>query len=231
MKSRTCTSTLSLLLALGGLRIAAPGPAIAPAGLVDTTGSTQMLTLPENVALAEWESDGHTRLFQERSGDVLDSNVDVDMSAPGEVRHGALDVVSTTIAAGTAIDSWFLHQDKVGDGGHILTNGSITFDTDILGIIYMTDSLDATDGLLGAIGTTYGTGREEFRGLDFPNGKHDAVSISVDHRTLSYTMLTADCSDQIRIITAAVPAPGPLALILLSGLASRSRRRRTSGNH
>lgn len=226
MNSRTKTSVLLLSLALAGLRLASPGPALAPAGLIDTTGSTQMLTAPENVSLAEWESDGHTRLFQERQGDILGAAVNVDMSVPGEARHGMLLASSSTIAAGTAVDSWFLHQDKVGDGGHILTTGSITFDTDILGIIYTTESLDETDSLLGAVGTLYGTGREMYRGLDLPNGKHDAVSISDDRRTLTFTMLTADCSDQIRIITAAVPSPGAIALLALSGLAGRSRRRR-----
>lgn len=215
----------AVLLGLGVIRILHTGPDLAPAGLVDTTGSIQTLTAPPDVSLSAWEHDGKTRLFQERMAATLSQDLNVDIGAPGNYR-GALDLAPNTITAGSVVDSWLIHQDKVGGQGHILTSGSVTFDCDIIGVIIMTQSLDASDQMVGAVGTLYGTGREEFRGLDLPNGRHDAVTISDDRRTLSFTMLTAEASDQIRVITASVPAPGGLALLATSLLTGLRRRRR-----
>jgi hypothetical protein len=218
--------SVTLAVGLGATFMLHSGPLRSRAGLIDTTGTIQTLTAPSDVSRGAWESDGKTRLFQERAGAILAGDLTVDSSAPGQVNHDLFNISPSVVAEGTAVDTWLLHQDRIGSEGYIFTSGSITFDCKILGVIFRTQSLDATDALLGAAGTNYGTGGDIYRGLDVPGTRHDSITLSEDCRTLSFALRTGLACDQIRIITAAVPAPGSLVLLAISAFTALGRRRR-----
>ena len=93
-----------------------------------------------------------------------------------------------------------VHCDRVGRSGtDLFLHGTVTTDTDILGIAILEPTLDATDPILGAPGTTYPTGDQQRRlNLD---GQDDFVVFQVDRRTVEIQCdLTTDV-DQVRIIT------------------------------
>ncbi|MCY2972895.1 MAG: hypothetical protein NTZ30_19815, partial [Planctomycetota bacterium] len=76
--------------------------------------------------------------------------------------------------------------------------GSITFDLPIIGIVSTDANLNASD-IFGSNGTFY---PKSVRATD-PGS--DFFSISADRKTLTYDLQTAGFSDDLRIITAAIP--------------------------
>ena len=152
-----------------------------------------------------------------------------------------------TIAAGTTVNSYFLHADPVGtstDSSDVMSiTGTITFDAPILGLIWSGVScnncpvsnmyLDSSD-YLGATGTSYPTGGlgrgyeiDDFYAI---NGTQDFVTISSDGYSLSTVSSAAQplFSDQIRVVTAVVPLPLPVwmmasGLMVLFGVARKKR--------
>ena len=76
--------------------------------------------------------------------------------------------------------------------------GSITFDLPIIGIVSTNANLNASDSF-GSNGTFYPkSGRATNVGSDF-------FSISADRKTLTYDLQMGSASDDLRIITAAIP--------------------------
>ena len=201
------------------------GPTVH-ADIISTTGSAQIVEAPESVMRGAWESNTHTRVFQEQSNFTLQSNLGVDISLTGTCASPE-DCSPMDIAAGTIVNSYFVHQDAVGRHGHIFLHSSITFDQTILGVIVSNANLNASDPVLGALGTLYPTGTDLLRTLDYPQAQ-DAVTISDDRHTISLDLQTQVAMDHIRIITAAgpVPAPGSLALLAMAGLTAFGRRAR-----
>ena len=128
--------------------------------------------------------------------------------------------------AGGVFDSHMLHFDA--STGVAVAQGSVTFNGNIVGVIYENNLLDISDGPLGFGGTTYATG-DPFRSMTSILG---TTSYSVSGNTLNFT-LWANSSPawpnkmvQLRVLTDAVPAPGVAALLGLAGLAGRKGRRR-----
>ncbi len=61
--------------------------------------------------------------------------------------------------------------------------GSITFSTDILGVIVLSATLNATDSILGLVSVSYPE-TDAGRGLELTN--QDSFSISADLRTVTF---------------------------------------------
>ncbi|MCZ6734948.1 MAG: hypothetical protein O7C65_04065 [Planctomycetota bacterium] len=196
-------------------------PGIASAGIIDTTGAILEILPPPSVELGALEDSSHIFAFTEMLELPLGDELAVDITSPGfygEVR----DLMPGLIGAKTVVDVYFIHFDPVVGLVNLL--GSITFDQDILGVIVLSDSLNATDGTLGFPPTAYPTGLIN-RGLDFGGVYSDFITLSKDLRTISINWQATRKVDQIRIITA-IPAPGALVLLGLAGLARTTRRRR-----
>lgn len=196
-------------------------PGIASAGIIDTSGAILQIVPPSSVELGALESSSKIFAYTEMLGLTLDYELAVDITSPGfygETRN----LTPGSIGAKTAIDIYFVHFDPVSGLVNLL--GSITFDQDILGVIVLNDSLNATDRTLGFPQTAYPTGLNN-RGLDFGGIYSDFITLSENRRTISINWQATRRVDQIRIITA-IPAPGALVLLGLAGLAGTTRRRR-----
>jgi len=127
----------------------------------------------------------------------------------------------TGTVSGT-FDSHFVHFDLASGVG--VVGGSMTFSSNIVAVIYQDTLLDLTDPTFGWGGTTYAT--------FMPFRSHGAALNGSNYFIIGNTMqftLAADTTTrmiELRVLTQAVPAPGPLAMIGLGGLVATGRRRR-----
>ena len=197
----------------------------ARAGYLSETGMIKVVAPPPSVVLGAFQSDSDIQTFIEQQRLVLTSSVKVDDTASGTFTSDA-SLVSGTIAANTSVDSYFFHSDPVS--ANQIFSGSVTFTTAILGVIVLSDSLSATDSLLGHPGTTYPTG-DGGRGLELSTTQ-DFFTLSADKKTLTFQFNTHENVDEVRVLTAptTVPEPSSLALLglgtlVLTGVASRRR--------
>lgn len=211
------------------------------ASIVSTTGSVNSVVPPASVDVSGSENSVAIIAFNEQQGLRLTSSLSVDyLDSSGSV--GAL-------AIGSKVNSYFIHFDPVGtsvsSNDLVTVVGSITFDTQISGLIYSGVAcalcpatpayLDASD-YLGVGSTIYSTA-EIGRGLEldldpYYTGRGDFFSISTDGYTLDLSMTSYPLYlDQIRVITYASPVPVPAAVYLFFsgfltlGLMGRKRKR------
>jgi len=132
-----------------------------------------------------------------------------------------VNIGASPIAAGTEISSEYVFFDP-GPTQHL--TGTVTFGTDVLGVITSTKDLAASD-FLGAPGVNYLDPAN--RGLE----AGDSVTISAPNQiTVDFT--ASSPGDYIRVITAgpapAVPEPGTLGFVAsgMIGLVLLRRRQR-----
>lgn len=155
---------------------------------------------PSDVRAGAFESaTGSAVILQERN-DSLDSELDVDfLAAPGVFGsgEGMSSPMTGNLSAGTLVTSYLLHFDPVDEGGEpISSEGSVTFDRPLLGILFESMELDASDAILGSVGV-YARGE---RSLDLADS--DWLQISDDLRTLSFDLTVAGSElIQLRVLT------------------------------
>jgi hypothetical protein len=199
------------------------------ADIVGTSGSVVIIPPPTDARLGDLVDLDVLQVFPESSGVVLGSALGVNATASGTYDNGA--GPGGDLSAGTTVDSFMVVCDS---GGRSATcTGSITFDTNVLGLIFSTADLAASDSILGIPGTLY-SGTLVNRGQE----AGDSVTLSADLRTVSFIDTVASPGDDIRIVTApetaaTVPEPSSVALIggcllLLVGRRVRAGRRQTS---
>lgn len=131
-------------------------------------------------------------------------------------------VPAASIPSGTCVDSWFLNWDPGSPVSSLQVDGSVTFQTQILGVDALDGSLDATDATFGNPRSTYPTGAAG-RGLEVlnaPSGKSNSSgnpdSFSIDSTSTQLTVHgDADSSDwdQMRVFTACVPTTSTVNII------------------
>ena len=202
---------VSALLAFGLLGTAAEGAII-------TTLRVQVTGAPFDITPDALQSDRHAFAFYEGTyawpflgGNRIDA-----------VLRGVYDANTHlgdyNLPRGTRVDSYYFSADQnpdVGQGADRIT-GFITFDAPILGVIKRVGRLDNTHGPLGAPGTLYPFQNQFNNAWDLELGNEstgaDAFAITPDLRTLVFSVRTANNTDQLRILTAAVPEPAGWAL-------------------
>lgn len=148
----------------------------------------QIITPTEGIGGDSFEPEQYTdnyhfQVFDEQQGVVLGSDLTPDWGS--------------TIPSGTTVNSHFVHFDQVGTTTWFRACGEITFDGDIIGLIVLSDSLDATDTLLG-LDVTYPPASVDYRGLE-STGDQDLYWVSGD--TLWVDLQALNWLDQIRVIT------------------------------
>jgi len=131
---------------------------------------------------------------------------------------------NTVAMAGTRVDShmFFMNQESGAPDPVVETSAQFSFSSTVLGIITSDGALDATDTLLGALGTTYEAGFTA-RGLE----GGDSVSFAGNTVTLNFRLTQP--GDWVRVITEADLAPVPLpagAPLMLVGLGAFALMRR-----
>jgi predicted outer membrane repeat protein len=117
------------------------------------------------------------------------------------------DLQPGTLPTDAIVHSYLMHFDPYRTPVETQTiMGSLTFDAEILGVIVLSGSLDASDNTLGAATTIYPLpGTVTGRGLDLDTQGQDAVVVSADRRTLTLTTsVYAHHVDQMRVITGIV---------------------------
>lgn len=202
----------------------------ASANSVSTTGAMTLVTPPSSVVQGSLESNTEQFLFQEQSGLKLGSSLAVDITTAGTFTSLA-SLTPGFIPAATVVNSYLIHAEAVNVGAASYM-GSVTFNSAILGIIVLSQSLDKTDALLGHVGTLYPVaGSEPSRGLEIGSAlPFDTVSVS--GQTVMLTDAVNGAQDEIRVITATTPVstvPEPDTVLLLGtgllGLMSAVRRK------
>jgi len=196
------------------------------AGIVSASGAAMQIAAPGSaVANSSLESFTNAFVFGERQNVTLAQAAPVDATTTG-LFDALSDLTPGSVAIGTVVSSYYLHADPVGASSTLYTYiGSITFDSDILGVAAQNADLLATN-FLGAAGTTYPSAAN-VNGLDFSEGT-DSFTISGDRRTLSFKLVAYAGSDALRVITEenAVPEPGALGLAFAAAGALALTRRR-----
>jgi hypothetical protein len=158
---------------------------------------TLLPTAPASVREGALESNTTMFAFDEQQGATLANSVSVDITVPGTYDDSA-NLTSGTIAAGTVVNSHLIHADRLDGGGHVMYEGTLHVDSNILGIAILRPSLDATD-ILGVPGTSYPTG-VTVRRLNLDE-QDDFVIEQTDRRTVTVKSDLLGAFDQVRIIT------------------------------
>ncbi|MBX3359834.1 MAG: hypothetical protein KF705_00105 [Phycisphaeraceae bacterium] len=214
--------TTPLAVALGCI---AP---IASADIISVGGAATLIPRPADATLGALESDTTAFVWNEAQSVTLGSPITIDASAPG-LYESILDFETTTLPAGSVVSSHLIHFDTVGSELHWV-NGSVVFDSDIIGVIawnrpgqrHLGES-DATFGL----DTLLEPGRDRRGVFDDGDGTvpgDETFTISADRRTLSFNLGVSFPYDHIRVITA-VPSPATLPVMAALGLGAMRRRR------
>lgn len=225
------------LAAFAGLGIS--GSAFA--GILTWSGQLQLVgdaETPISFEYGQMASNEHMALYVESVGHTLDEGLMADI--PGEAdtyTRFNRPAQPFEIEAGTFIDSFFIHQDLVGNNPNfgLLMSFSITFDQPILGLIVGGDWADASlfrttlddSDFLGA-NASYTKNSDLRRRGSLEGSSAEFLTISADGYTLTGALhATGVHVDNVRIITesAIIPTPGATALLGLAGLLMYRRRR------
>jgi hypothetical protein len=183
---------------------------VAQAAISGTTGAVTSGTIPADLTTGASESDSYIYVYPEQSEVTLGAGLDVDITSTGTYDEWA-DLTPGTIPIDTVVDSFIAHFDKVGDSGTLVSlAGTVTFDTPILGIVIITEKLDASDDPVGVGTTTYESDSPDPTWHDYReaelNGSQDTV-ILVDAYTVEFDVLaTGQAIDEVRIITEVLKA-------------------------
>lgn len=194
----------------------------AYANIIAITGNIQWILPPASVVTNSGLENNKTAfLFKEQMSYLLGGNALVNISTPGFYNsNGSLS--GGAVPTGTTIDSYYYHADPVGNAStnNQSYSGTITFDTDVLGIDVLDGGLSATN-FLGFFGTLYSNS-----GQGFELGGPDTITLSADRRTITVFNLANSAADDFRVITA-VPEPASIALLFLglAGLALSMRKK------
>jgi hypothetical protein len=221
--SRLMLVVLALLLGTG---------ASSRAGYSSETGAVQVIAAPPSVQPGALMSNTFVQTFVEHQSLTLTSSVHVDDTAAGTFTSPA-SLVGGSIASGSQVDSYFFHSDPTAKAETY--TGSVTFTSDIIGVIVLSHSLNLTDAQLGAVGTSYPTGVSN-RGLELgTTSDKDSFTLSADLKTLTFSLHTSSAIDEIRVLTEPTAVPEPASALLLGlaipgvlGLARLRRNRNAS---
>jgi len=223
------------------MSVAAAGT--ASAGIASFSGQLSMVPSTESPLSFKWgdmANDETMALYIETTGFTLQNPLKADVPGNNGTYHRFNRPAQPfAIPAGTLIDSYFIHQELVGNNPNKFAamSFSITFEQPILGLIVGGDwhdgelyrtTLDDSD-YLGGPGVQY-TKNADLRRRGALEGLAHAefLTISNDGYTLTGSLHSrAVHVDNIRVITmgSVIPTPGSVAILGLAGMIGLKRRR------
>src|SRR5262245_31078488 len=131
-------------LAASLLLTATPGHAT-----ISASGNIEIQAAPPSVERNALQAPGPNeprviiRGFVEQEDLVLPSAITVDFTDPGLYKNFTnLPATKPTIAAGTKVNSFFLHSDQAAGSRGVRFRSAVTFDSDVLGAIVMRQTFD-----------------------------------------------------------------------------------------
>lgn len=169
---------------------------------LSATGAVQILTeryrsVAPNDGL---ESDSVFFLIPEKKGYELTKPLAIDAQDP-DTLGGSAELIDDSLAAGTTVDSYLLHFDKVGSSNSdVRLEGTLRLPGRLLGLITTEEHLNASDAPLGVHGIHYpepGSLR-----LTEIGRTADRVVIGPERRTLDLALTTNASADHLRILIA-----------------------------
>jgi hypothetical protein len=193
--------------------------------IISSSGAVQVIAPPADVVTGHFEDDSIVYTFAEKQFTQLMQSVPLDISVPGIVQGTVPNLSPSSVPAGAVVNSYYLHFDIVGSPsqGQFPADGSVTFDSEILGLIVLTDHLIQTNTSLGALGTVYETG--DLAGFEFTNGE-EWINLHADRRTVEFHLSVNVAADNFRILTA-VPEPSSISAMVVAAAWCIRRRYRT----
>ena len=236
--------TQRLLVGLALCMLAMVLPVAVWAAVTATTGEVHKGAPPASVAINQHEHDDDSgspsgaHAFDEEQDyvtkapialDVCTTNTSAFVICPTP-RGGRVDATADlragTIPAGTCIDSHFLHADRPGVGSPtsgVVYDGSVSFDSEILGVILLSPGLIASDADPGLAPTvTYDA--TPTRGLELDT-EGDEITINTSAKRIQVGFDVRLAMDQIRVITLgdASKCPGQAKTLSLTPTAAANR--------
>ncbi len=215
----------------------------ASAGIASWSGQLQMVPQtesPVSFSYGALANDQAMSLYMEAQSYTLEQPLMIDIPGQSGTYHRFNRPTTLgTIEAGSFINSYFIHQDLVGNNPNksIIMEFSITFEQPIIGLILGGDwhdgewfrtTLDDSDYLAGP-GVSHTTNSAlRKRGALEGSAWAEFLTISEDGYTLSGSLHSLGVHvDNVRIITlgSTIPTPGSIALLGVAGLVVSRRRR------
>lgn len=202
-----CSIILGALLSL-----AATAPLSAQTIVATTFNDSFTLTAGDSVARNGGDFESNSEFF------ILRENT-VTLTTPLLLDSGGV------VPVGTTVTSFLVHFDPAtSHWGHAA--GNVTFDQNVLGLIYRSPRLRATDDEFSVVGVTYPTwANAPFRGLDFFTFDYAYL----DDASTVRAAARGHGLDQFRIIVVPEPstygaAMGALVLLLVGYRRFREKR-------
>jgi hypothetical protein len=195
------TLVANLVMTTAGLTAASAAP----------IGQVHVETAPAAIPDGSGQSNLYAQEFEERADLTLPTALQIDVvpsptGTPTTIASTADLQSGLTIPGGTAINSYFFLSDPSKTSGQRFA-GTLQFNSKVLGVILTSKSLNQSDSIVGALGTTYqqGTGR----GLDLTTGT-DSLTLDPDGDVddVSFNVETYSDTDQFRVITAGTLSSG-----------------------
>ncbi len=148
-----------------------------------------------SLGLGSYNHDDRAFLFLEAHQVVLPYDVAVNLQGPGKYQR--FDRRQATLPAGARVSCYLLHCAPQRQR-HVVS-GELTFSQPILGVICVSDRLNATNDCLGASWSLQC--QHPQRGLEsIPDTNADTVTIGSNRRSVSFRLQTEGAIDQMRIL-------------------------------
>lgn len=168
-------------------------------GIEDVSGTVELIDPPDSCEVDTLESSTRIRAFNELVDVKLTKDLKVTLTEPGTYDDsGDLPAGGRIIKVGTRVNAHLVHFDTLQADDHAL-DGSITVDSEIIGVILLSSQLNSSDVILGLPETAYPTG-DMRRSVELDSA--DSVTLSNDRRTISFSLQNSAACDQIRVVTA-----------------------------
>jgi hypothetical protein len=186
------------------------------------SGDIELLDyIPTDVRVGAFESDDYVRVWKEFEG-RLTADLAYDLAAGDQATDGLPSPTPLPVPTGQDVCVYYVHLDNVGPSTTVEKKGSLTFETDVLGLIISGGSLGdfagrnlmfAADDQIGYSGTTYPDGNTIYPpNVNYLRGMEANYATNTDDAVFSgsqvdFTMWVVNAHDSFRVLLPLLPQP------------------------